>query len=148
MVSSEGSSHQNCMALFAHSTFTLRSQNTIYTRYNWLSNHQRNEECSPQQDGHFKLYRGGDPISHNLSNEPFCKRTVKVLCTEKAIKILPGFQIWQSPLNLIMRDMPPIKLGPGSSHTLLLWFNNCIWKCSKTHFSQMSITTYRYLSFK
>ena len=33
---------QNFIAFFAHSTFTLRSQNKIYSGYNWLSHHQQN----------------------------------------------------------------------------------------------------------
>ena len=35
-------SRQNFIPLFAHSTFTVRSQNTIYSDYNWLSHHQQN----------------------------------------------------------------------------------------------------------
>ena len=33
---------QNFIALFVHSTFTVLSQNTIYSSYNWLSHQQQN----------------------------------------------------------------------------------------------------------
>ena len=36
------SSRQNCIALFVHSTFTIRSQNTIYSGYNRLSHQWQN----------------------------------------------------------------------------------------------------------
>ena len=33
---------QSFIALFSHSTFTVRSQNKIYSGYNWLFRHQQN----------------------------------------------------------------------------------------------------------
>ena len=44
------SSRQNFIALFVHSTFTVRSQNMICLDYNWLSHHQQNTKNDFQNE--------------------------------------------------------------------------------------------------
>ena len=61
-------SRQNFIAVFVHSTFTVRSQNDIYSVYNWLSHHLQKTKNVLHNEAVILNDIGGDPISHGLSN--------------------------------------------------------------------------------
>ena len=58
---------QNFIALFGHSTFTVRSQKTIYSGYNWLSHHQQIRNACHTETVILN-YIGGVSIGLSLSN--------------------------------------------------------------------------------